>query len=113
MSQAIGEHAARYCFLTGVRFGASEAQRFGLVHEVVDPDALDSAVNATLAAICLGAPQAQAHCKWLLAELRGRNPALESSIDESARSLASVRAGQEAREGIEAFLARRKPAWQA
>jgi methylglutaconyl-CoA hydratase len=113
VSEAIGERAARYCFLTGTRFDAAEARRLGLVQEVVEPDALEGAVNATLAAICLGAPQAQAHCKWLLAELRGRDPALETTIDESARSLASVRAGEEAREGIEAFFARRKPSWQA
>jgi methylglutaconyl-CoA hydratase len=110
--EAIGERAARYCFLTGMRFDAAEALRVGLVHEVVEPDALERAVTAALAAICLGAPQAQAHCKWLLAELRGRDPALETTVDDSARSLASVRAGEEAREGIEAFLARRKPAWQ-
>jgi len=109
--QAIGERAARRCFLTGARFDAAEALRLGLVHEVVELAELEQRVDATLQSICLGGPQAQAHCKWLLAELRGRNPALETTVDESARSLASVRAGDEAREGIEAFFARRKPSW--
>jgi len=109
--QAIGERAARRCFLTGTRFDAAEALRLGLVHEVVELAELEQRVDATLQSICLGGPQAQAHCKWLLAELRGRNPALETTVDESARSLASVRAGDEAREGIEAFFARRKPSW--
>ena len=52
-----------------------------------------------------------AHCKWLLSELRGRDPALDATIDVTARSIASVRAGDEAREGIDAFFSRRKPSW--
>lgn len=109
--EAIGERAARRCFLTGVRLDAAEALRLGLVQEVAEAGTLEQRVEATLRQICLGGPQAQAHCKWLLAELRGRSPALETTIDESARSLASVRAGDEAREGIEAFFGRRQPSW--
>ncbi len=108
---AIGERAARRCFLTGARLEAAEALRLGLVQEVVEPDQLERSVESAVAALRLGAPQAQAHCKWLVAELRGRDPALETTIDETARSIASVRAGDEAREGIEAFFSRRKPAW--
>lgn len=109
--QAIGERAARHCFLTGARFDAAEALRIGLVQEVVEPAELDPRLEAALQSICLGGPQAQAHCKWLLAELRGRDPALDSTVDETARSLAGVRAGSEAREGIDAFFSRRKPSW--
>jgi len=109
--QAIGERAARRCFLTGARLDAAEALRLGLVQEVVEAAELDQRVDATLQSICLGGPQAQAHCKWLLAELRGRDPALETTVDETAHSLATVRAGDEAREGIEAFFSRRKPSW--
>ncbi|MGH8143271.1 MAG: enoyl-CoA hydratase/isomerase family protein, partial [Steroidobacteraceae bacterium] len=67
-------------------------------------------VQAVLAAVNLGGPQAQEHCKWLLGELRGMGPGLEK-LEETARSLASIRSGSEAREGIEAFLGRRKPSW--
>lgn len=108
---AIGERAARGCFLTGARFDATEALRLGLVQEVVAASELEARIEATVQSICLGAPQAQAHIKWLLAELRGRDPSLESTIDETARSIASVRAGAEAREGIDAFFARRKASW--
>lgn len=107
---AIGDRAARRCFLTGERFDALEAQRLGLVHEAVAAGQLDERVQATLAAIKLGGPQAQEHCKWLLGELRGAGPGLEK-LEETARSLASIRTGEEAREGIEAFLAHRKPSW--
>jgi methylglutaconyl-CoA hydratase len=110
---AIGERAARRCFLTGERFDAVQAQQLGLVQQVVDPPDLDQCVDTTLAALALGGPQSQAHCKWLLNELRGRNPALQGleGLEESARSLANVRAGEEAREGIAAFFAHRKPSW--
>jgi methylglutaconyl-CoA hydratase len=110
---AIGERAARRCFLTGERFDAAQALRLGLVHEVVAAAQLDQSVDAVLAALALGGPQAQAHCKWLLHELRGRDPSVQSpeGLEESARSLATVRAGDEAREGIAAFFERRKPSW--
>ena len=110
---AIGERAARRCFLTGERFDAAQAQRLGLVHEVADAAQLDQRVEAMLAALAQGGPQAQTHCKWLLNELRGRDPSVQSleGLEESARSLATVRAGDEAREGIAAFFERRKPSW--
>ncbi|HEX4024060.1 MAG TPA: enoyl-CoA hydratase-related protein [Steroidobacteraceae bacterium] len=110
---AIGERAARRVFLTGERFDAEEAQRLGLLQEAVDAQALDERLDATLAALALGGPQSQAHCKWLLHELRGRDPSVQSleGLEETARSLANVRAGEEAREGIAAFYAHRKPSW--
>jgi methylglutaconyl-CoA hydratase len=107
---AIGDRAARRCLLTGERFDALEARRLGLVHETVAAGELDARVQATLAAISLGAPQAQAHCKWLLGELSAGGPSAER-LEETARSLASIRAGEEAREGIEAFFGHRKPRW--
>lgn len=108
---AIGERAARRTFLTGARFGATEALRLGLLQEVAEPAELDARIEATLQTLYLGGPQAQAHCKWLLLEVRQGDHGLEATVDATARSLAGVRAGSEAREGIEAFFSRRKPAW--
>jgi len=111
VSAAIGERAARAWFLLGERLGAQQAQRLGLVHEVVEAEALEAGVQRLLATLRLGAPQAQQHCKWLLGELRTLPSRSAEQLEECARSLASVRAGAEAREGIEAFFARRKPDW--
>ncbi|HEY7930390.1 MAG TPA: enoyl-CoA hydratase-related protein [Steroidobacteraceae bacterium] len=111
VSAAIGERAARAWFLLGERLQAEEVQRLGLVHEVVAPEGLEPALQSVLAALRLGAPQAQQHSKWLLGELRALPARSLEQIEECARSLASVRAGAEAREGMEAFFARRKPAW--
>jgi methylglutaconyl-CoA hydratase len=108
---AVGERAARPLMLLGRRIGAAEALRIGLVHEVVAPDALDAAVAAVLADLAQGGRRAQAEIKRLVARVRGR------AIDEellavTAASIAAARASEEGREGIAAFLARRKPSWR-
>jgi methylglutaconyl-CoA hydratase len=108
---AIGERAARRYFQTGERFGALEALRIGLLHEVVEGEALEARVEALLGVLRGAAPQAQAHCKQLLAQLRGRDPAEAAVLEQTAQSIASVRAGGEAQEGMAAFLAKRRPSW--
>ncbi len=111
MLAAIGERAARRYFLSGERFDAREALRIGLVHETVEPDALDARLGELLEALRSAGPQAQAHCKWLLASLRGHDAFDPQVAEQTARSIAEVRAGQEAREGIAAFFAKRRPSW--
>jgi methylglutaconyl-CoA hydratase len=108
---AIGERAARRYFLSGERFDANEALRIGLIHEAVDADALDARLEQLLAALRSAGPAAQAHCKRLLASLRGHDAFDPQVAEQTARSIAEVRAGQEAREGIAAFFAKRKPSW--
>ena len=108
---AIGERAARRYFLTGERFDADEALRIGLIHEIADAAALDTRLEQLLQALRAAAPQAQAHCKRLLASLRGHDAFEPQVLEQTARSIAEVRAGEEAREGISAFFAKRKPGW--
>jgi methylglutaconyl-CoA hydratase len=107
---AMGQRAARRWFLTGERFDAAAAERVGLVSEAVDPQRLDRRCDELIQAILQGGPQALSHCKWLLDEVAGE-PVGAEELEETVRSLASIRAGEEAREGIEAFFARRSPAW--
>jgi methylglutaconyl-CoA hydratase len=108
---AIGERAARRYFLSGERFDAQEALRIGLIHEAVDGAALDARLEALLEALRSAGPQAQAHCKRLLASLRGHDAFDAQVAEQTARSIAEVRAGEEAREGMAAFFAKRKPSW--
>jgi methylglutaconyl-CoA hydratase len=108
---AIGERAARHHFLAGDRFGADEALRIGLVHEAVAAEALDARLGELLETLRNAAPQAQAHCKRLLASLRGHDVFDPLVLEQTARSIAEIRAGEEAREGIAAFFAKRKPGW--
>jgi methylglutaconyl-CoA hydratase len=108
---AIGERAARRYFLSGERFDAHEALRIGLVHATVAPDALDARLDELLAALREAGPKAQAHCKRLLVALRGHDALDPQVLEQTARSIAEVRAGEEAREGIAAFFAKRRPSW--
>jgi methylglutaconyl-CoA hydratase len=108
---AIGERAARRYFLSGERFDAQEALRIGLIHEAVDAAVLDGRLHGLLESLHSAGPQAQAHCKRLLAALRGHDAFDPQVAEQTARSIAEVRAGAEAREGIAAFFAKRKPSW--
>ena len=106
----IGESAARRYFLTAERFSAERAHALGLVHEVVPAEALDSAGSKITEALAAGGAQSQAAAKDLIAAVVSR-PIDEALIEETAARIAEVRAGEEAREGIGAFLEKRNPRW--
>jgi methylglutaconyl-CoA hydratase len=108
--RAIGERAARRYFQTAEVFDAHEARRIGLIHEVVEPDALDERIAKLLKQLRSAAPGARAVAKKLAGDIAGR------SIDdalmlETSQLIADVRARPEAREGLTAFLEKRKPSW--
>jgi len=108
--RAMGSRAAHRWFLTAERFSAAQAHGMGLVHEVVPADQLDAQVQAITGALVAAGPDAMQACKRLLHEVGGREitPGL---IDRTVEGIADIRASQEGREGIRAFLEKRKPAW--
>jgi len=110
--RAIGARAARRYMLSGERFGADEAARIGLLHEVVADDALDARIDAIVDALMRGGPAAQAAAMDLLRAI-ARGPIDDAMIADTARRIADVRASPEAREGIAAFLGKRAPGWAA
>src|SRR3954447_16562513 len=63
MVHAIGLRQTRRYALTGERFGADEAARLGLVHEVVAAERMEARLAEVLDAILLGAPGAIAQTK--------------------------------------------------
>jgi len=109
---AIGARAARRYCLTGEPFGATDALRIGLAHEVVPDAELDAAVAKIVTHLLAGGPEAQGRGKRLIAELQGR-PIDESVMALTARTIAEARASAEGREGVTAFLEKRRPAWRA
>jgi methylglutaconyl-CoA hydratase len=107
---AMGTRAAQRYFLTAERFDADEAKRIGLVQGVVAPNDLDEAV-ATLASHLLKAgPEALAEAKRLIRDV-SRHPIDDALVEDTARRIAALRIGPEGREGIAAFLEKRKPDW--
>jgi methylglutaconyl-CoA hydratase len=109
---AIGRRAAQRYFLTAERFDAEEARRIGLVHEVVLANELTAAGDRLVDALKLGGPGAIAEAKRLIADVADQ-PAGPQIIDETTRRIAELRESPEGREGVTAFLERRKPAWHS
>lgn len=109
---AIGERLARRYCLTAERFDAAEALRLGLVHEVVEADALDARIDALLGHLLRGGPASLAECKAWVTEVAAR-PIDAALVAESARRIAALRAGAEGREGVAAFLEKRDARWVA
>ncbi|MGH8851906.1 MAG: enoyl-CoA hydratase/isomerase family protein [Casimicrobiaceae bacterium] len=107
---AIGARAARRYFLTGERFDAQEACRLGLLHDLAPLPELDARINDVLGALLITGPVAQAESKDLIRAV-ARRPIDGRLIAGTARRIARVRASPEAREGIAAFLGKRKASW--
>jgi methylglutaconyl-CoA hydratase len=107
---AMGERAARRYMLTAERFGAEEALRIGFVHGCVEAEGLDSAVGAILEHVLAGGPAAHAATKDLIRAVAAR-PLSEDLIADTATRIATTRASDEGKEGIQSFLEKRKPGW--
>ncbi|WP_029010017.1 enoyl-CoA hydratase/isomerase family protein [Azospirillum halopraeferens] len=109
---AMGERACRRYFLTAERFTAAEAHRLGLVHEIVAADGLAGARDRILKRLFECGPAAQAAAKDLIAAV-ARRPTDEAVMADTARRIAAVRASDEGREGVGAFLEKRDPKWRS
>jgi len=107
---AMGARAARRYFLTGERFSAEDALRLGLVHEIVPGDHLLRTADRVVASLLEGGPRAHAEAKRLIFDVAGK-PIEPAVIDETTRRIAAIRATPEGREGVTAFLEKRKPNW--
>ncbi|MGV8803865.1 MAG: enoyl-CoA hydratase/isomerase family protein [Polaromonas sp.] len=108
--RAMGARAAHRYFLTAERFDARQAQRIGFVHEVVGAGQLDAKVAELTQALIAVSPNAVRSCKALLQEVAGREisaPLVARTIE----GIADIRASREGREGVQAFLQKRKPSW--
>ena len=109
--RAMGEQAARRYFITAERFSAAQARDMGFVHELVAPDALDAKVDEIVALLVANGPAAVKACKRLVQDFAGREITQDLRA-ETARRIADIRASDEGREGVQAFLNKREPAWR-
>ncbi|MER2537434.1 MAG: enoyl-CoA hydratase-related protein [Rhizobiaceae bacterium] len=107
---AIGARQARRWFQTAEIFDAATARAIDLVHEVVEPGALEAKVGEIVEALRRNAPSACGEAKRLVGDLLYR-PVDAALTDMTALRIAEIRASDEAREGIDAFLTRRAAAW--
>lgn len=103
----LGYSIAREKLLTGERFGPDEALRIGMVHQATED--LEKAVGETVTRLLKGSTQAQAASKQLLSEVWS-TPEPEQ-LGPAAKCIAGARASTDGREGLAAFLEKRKPNW--
>jgi methylglutaconyl-CoA hydratase len=108
--KALGEQASRRYFTTAERFDAARAFALGFVHEVVPADALDAKVDELVAALVANGPAAVRACKALVHDVAAR-PVDDALRADTARRIADIRASAEGKEGVQAFLNKRKPSW--
>lgn len=108
--RAIGARAARRLFLTAEIFTAARALMLGLVSELVEPDHLLAARDRLAATLLDNGPVAMAAAKELVREIADRP--IDAALRQwTAERIADIRAGDEGREGLRAFLDKRPPAW--
>lgn len=108
--RAMGERMARRYFLTAEVFDAQEALRLGMLSLLVDKKELDPAIESLLQHLLAGGPEAHAKIKELIRAVAGRRPD-DALSAETARRIAEIRGSPEGKEGIAAFLEKRKAAW--
>jgi methylglutaconyl-CoA hydratase len=108
--QAIGARWARRLFQTAERISATQAEKIGLVHETADPEELDARVQSVIDNLLVGAPGAQKAAKDLIEMVSNRQMTPEL-MEETAVTIAHIRATDEAREGLSAFLEKRSASW--
>ena len=83
---------------------------FNDVHEVVQAQELDGKVAEIAQALVNAGPQAVKECKQLVHDVAGRD-ITPSLVQRTVEGIADIRASDEGREGVQSFLAKRKPAW--
>ena len=108
--KAMGENAARRYFLTAERFDAAEALHIGLLHQVVAADQLEATTSALIKSLTSASPDAVREAKRLVRDIGGA-ALTDALIDDTAQRIADVRASEQGREGVRAFLEKRKPTW--
>lgn len=106
---AIGGRQARRYFQTGEKMTAQRAVDIGLVHELgEDMDEVNDLLSGLIENIRSNGPHAMRAAKKLCRDMAGR-PIDDDIASETASRLAIVRSGDEAKEGLKAFLEKRKP----
>ena len=110
LSRNMGRKQAMEMLLTGEFIDASEARRRGLVNRVAPADELDDAVNALVGSICAKSAAAVRAGKQMF--YKQAEMGLEAAYQMASEVMACNMMTEDACEGIDAFMAKRKPEWK-
>jgi methylglutaconyl-CoA hydratase len=105
----IGEKRARDLLLTGRIFSADEAERLGLVNEIVAPEQLMTRARELAAQLLENSPASLQETKKLLSSYTREQ--LDRQVKQAVQGNAGIRQTADFKEGITAFLEKRKPTW--
>jgi len=106
----IGDKRARDLLLTARLFGVEEAHRLGLVNQIVEPpEKFEEYILALAHQLAANSPQSLAATKRLMAAQN--KPWLDAAITHAMQANAEARETADFKEGLAAFLEKRKPKW--
>ncbi len=105
----LGLSTSRRLALTGAKIDAHEALRIGLVDLVSPAHSLGARLEAILEKILRCAPGATSATKRLFSDLA--TPIESATIQDAAKRFATLARGEEAQEGMMAFIQKRSPNW--
>jgi methylglutaconyl-CoA hydratase len=107
----IGAPAARQLFMSARRFDSATANRIGLITRLVPAADFTAEIDAMIAPYLDASPAAMQAAKTLIRKLQ---PAIDDAvIDMTITALADCWDHPDAREGVDAFFARRTPSWKS
>jgi enoyl-CoA hydratase/carnithine racemase len=109
LSRNMGRKSAMEMLLTGDFIDAAEAQRRGLVNRVAAADQLDAQIAELTDSICAKSAAAVAIGKQLF--YRQLEMGLDAAYQLAGETMACNMMCDDAAEGIDAFMAKRKPEW--
>ncbi|WP_423840602.1 enoyl-CoA hydratase-related protein [Vibrio mytili] len=108
--RAMGNRQARRYILSGEVISSSDAERFGIVHEVHPPKTLDEAVKNIVNTLLVNSPDAMRQAKTLCHQCH-QNPIDSQLINYTSRLIADIRVSPQGQDGLQAFLEKRPPNW--
>ena len=109
--EAIGARYAHRYFVTAERFTGSEAYRIGLLHDLAaSVDAMDEQIAGLCSALLANSPSAIEAAKNLIQAVSQKSID-DELMEDTVERIAQIRSTPEAKEGIRAFLEKRRPSW--
>jgi methylglutaconyl-CoA hydratase len=110
LTRQVGEKRARDLLLTGRLVEAQEAKELGLVNEIVPAENLMKRAHELAETILAASPSSVTRAKHLL--VSSATASVDHDLERAVLESARVRCTPDFKEGIAAFLEKRKPVWQ-